>query len=88
MTALFDLLPRQQQLRLAVRTKGPAHVAQTLASHAGQFYDREPFDAVARDVYALYAVDSDESASCFRRRLDRRLRERACPPVSWDGQGY
>ena len=87
MPALFDLLPRRQQLRLAVRTKGPARVAQTLAGMAGACYDRDPFDAVAREVYALYAVDSDESASHFRHRLDRRLRERACPPVRWEAQG-
>ncbi|HEY8743390.1 MAG TPA: hypothetical protein VIU62_09840 [Chloroflexota bacterium] len=84
MATLFDLLPRQQQLALAVRTKGPAHVAQTFASYAGQFYDRAPFDAVAREVYALYAVDSDVSASCFRHRLDRQLRERFRPAVAWE----
>jgi hypothetical protein len=87
MPALFDLLPREQQLRLAVRTKGPARVAQTLAMCVGQCYDRAPFDAVAREVYSLYAVESDDSAGRFRRRLDRRLRERARPPVRWEGHG-
>jgi hypothetical protein len=87
MATLFDLLPRRQQLRLAVRTKGPARVARTLAMCVGQCYDRAPFDAVAREVYALYAVDSDESAGRFRQRLDRRLRERARPPVRWEGPG-
>ena len=37
-----------------------------------------------REVYALYAVDSDVSASCFRRRLDRQLRERFRPAVAWE----
>lgn len=81
---LFDLLPRQRQLELAVRTKDPARVAQTFASYLGQFYDRAPFDAVAREVYALYAVDSDQSAARFRHRLDRHLRERFRAPVAWD----
>lgn len=84
MTTLFDRLPRRQQLALAVRTKGPARIAQTLASSCGQFYDRAPFDAVAREVYALYAEESDVSASCFRRRLDRQLRERFWPAVAWE----
>ena len=69
---------------MAVRTKGPARIAQTLACYCGQFYDRAPFDAVAREVYALYAVDSDVSATSFRHRLDRQLRERCRPPVAWD----
>jgi len=45
---VFELLPRQQQLALAVRTKGPAALAGTFARWCGQFYDRTPFDAVAR----------------------------------------
>ena len=84
MTTLLERLPRRQQLALAVRTKHPAQIAQTLACHCGMFYDRAPFDAVARDVYALYAVDSDESAACFRQRLDRQLRERWQSPIAWE----
>lgn len=84
MTTLFDRLPRRQQLALAVRTKRPAQIARTLACYCGMFYDRAPFDAVARDVFALYAVDSDESAAYFRQRLDRQLRERCRPAVAWE----
>ncbi len=84
MPAVLDLLPRRQQLALAVRAKGPTEIAQTLAIHAGQFYDREPFDVVAREVYALYAADSADAADRFRHRLDRRLRERDHRAVSWD----
>jgi hypothetical protein len=83
---LFDHLPRRQQLALAVRTKDPAQMARTLACHCGQFYNRAPFDAVARDVYALYAVDSEASARCFRHRLDQQLRERFRPAVAWDSE--
>jgi hypothetical protein len=81
---LLDLLPRHRQLELAVRTKDPACVARTFAGYLGLFYDRAPFDAVAREVYALYAVDSDQSAACFRHRLDRHARERGRPPVAWE----
>jgi hypothetical protein len=84
MPTLFDHLPRRQQLALAVRTKDPAQIAQTFAVYSGQFYDRAPFDAVAREVYALYAVESDVSANCFRHRLDRQLRERFRPAVAWE----
>jgi hypothetical protein len=84
MPTLFDHLPRRQQLALAVRTKDPAQIAQTFAGYCGQFYDRAPFDAVAREVYALYAVDSDVSAATFRHRLDRQLWERCRPAVAWE----
>ena len=54
------------------------------AAHAGQFYDRASFDALAREVGALYRTRDPAAADDFRARLDHRLAERARPPVAWD----
>jgi hypothetical protein len=64
-----------------VRRHTPIQLAHTFAAFEGQFYDRLPFDALARQVRALYAPDD---ADLFRRRLDRRLRDRHSAPVAWD----
>lgn len=75
---------RRQHLRRAIERHGPARLAQTFAAYAGQFYDREPFDLLAREVHALYAVASVHQAATFRSRLDARLDERARERVAWD----
>lgn len=84
MAKLYETLSSERQLELAVRANRPAGLAQTFAAHAGQFYDRAGFDAIARRVSDLYARQSDESASCFRTRLDRRLYDHYHEPVAWD----
>jgi len=69
------------QLACAVRQHTPIQLAHTFAAFEGQFYDRQPFDDMARQVRALYApADGD----LFRIRLDRRLRDRHSAPVAWD----
>ena len=87
MPTLYDVLSTSEQLGLAVRMQRPAQLAQIFASHAGQFYDRAAFDALARQVSALYAVASVEDAGQFRRRLDRRLHDRCHAPVVWEVHG-
>lgn len=77
-------LTTTEQLRLAVRMQSPATLARLFAAHAGQFYDRGRFDALARAAHNLYAAAGDEEARQFRRRLDRRLCERNDAPVAWD----
>ena len=84
MAKLYETLSNERQLELAVRANSPSGLAQTFAAHAGQFYDRAGFDAIARRVSDLYARQSDESASCFRTRLDRRLYDHYHDPVAWD----
>jgi len=58
-------------------------MALTFASLEGQFYDRTPFDNLARQVHALY---EPTDADVFRTRLDRRLRDRHSAPVDWTVQ--
>lgn len=84
MPNLYEALPRERQLALAVRARRPAELARLFAAHAGQFYDRAAFDALAREIHALYALESDDYAQHFRRRLDRQLRDRHHAPVGWD----
>jgi hypothetical protein len=84
MTTFSDALSSASRLKLAVRTKSPYQLAQTFAAHAGQFYDRTSFDDLARQVSDLYGSRDDERANEFRRRLDRRLRDRFHEPVVWD----
>lgn len=84
MTDLYEALPRERQLALAVRVRRPAELARLFAAHAGQFYDRPAFDALAREVRDLYAQESDDHADHFRRRLDRQLRDRHHAPVGWE----
>lgn len=84
MPDLYEVLPREQQLALAVRARRPAELARFFAAHAGQFYDRAAFDALAREIRDLYAQESDDHADHFRRRLDRQLRDRHHAPVGWD----
>ncbi len=84
MTTLYDILPPEQRLALAVTAKSPATLAQTFAAHVGQFYDRAAFDALARQVADLYAQNGVEQAARFRSQLDRRLSDRYHGPVAWD----
>ena len=84
MAKLYETLPIERQLEMAVRTNPPARLAQTFAGYAGQFYDRTRFDQLAREVSALYEVGSPDDASAFRARLDRRLADRYRAPVAWD----
>jgi hypothetical protein len=81
MPTLRETLPIPEQLACAVRFHTPVQLAVTFAAFEGQFYDRQPFDDLARQVHALYAPDD---ADLFRRRLDRRLRDRHSAPVAWD----
>jgi hypothetical protein len=83
MAKLHETLPSTRQLEIAVRTNRPAALARTFALFVGQFYDRLGFDALARRAHDLYALQSPVQAQEFRLRLDRRLRDRYRPPVSW-----
>ncbi len=84
MAKLYETLSTDRQLEIAVRAQSPAALAQTFAEHAGQFYDRTSFDAMARQVSVFYARQSGEAATCFRSRLDRRLYDRYHTRVAWD----
>jgi hypothetical protein len=81
MPTLRETLSTHDQLAIAVRQQTPVRLAQTFASFEGQFYDRTPFDNLARHVHALY---EPSDADLFRSRLDRRLRDRHSTPVQWD----
>src|SRR6266545_3141032 len=81
MPTLRETLTVAEQLACAVRQHTPIQLAHTFAAFEGQFYDRLPFDDLARQVHALYAPDD---ADLFRSRLDRRLRDRHSAPVAWD----
>lgn len=81
MPKLYETLAPAQQLTFATRTKTPCQLAQTFAAFVGQFYDRETFDALARQVSDLY---DGEGATTFRTQLDRRLCDRYHAPVAWD----
>ena len=81
MFKLYETLAPTQQLEFAVRAKTPTQLAQTFAAYVGQFYDREAFDALARQVQDLYDV---ERADTFRSQLDRRLCDRYHVPVAWE----
>jgi len=87
MPIILDLLPREQQLRLAAVSKPPTRLAETFAAYAGQFCNRADFDALAREVDLLYAVTSHASAVRFRERLDARLDQHCRAPVLWDVGG-
>ena len=84
MTTLCDIVPQDQLLSLAVAVKSPTVLAHTFAAYVGQFYDRTAFDALARQVADLYALDNAERAARFRAHLDRRLCDRYHTPVAWD----
>ncbi len=84
MPTLRDSQTPARQLHLAVQTRPPAGLAQTFAAYAGQFYDRQAFDALAREARALYAVRDPEGAATFQRRLDARLHDRSHAPVAWE----
>ena len=84
MSELYATQPLSLQWHLAVRAHRPAGLARTFASHAGQFYDRNEFDALARRVRDLYAIASTDDACTFRTRLDRRLYDRHHAPVAWE----
>ena len=81
MPTLYETLPPTQQLVVAVQARTPTQLAQTFAAFVGQFYDREAFDALARQVNDLYDA---ERAGRFRSQLDRRLYDRYHAPVAWD----
>lgn len=81
MVKLYETLSLDQQLECAVRSKTPRHLAQTFAGFVGQFYDRDSFDALARQVNDLYDA---EQATSFRSQLDRRLHDRYHEPVAWE----
>jgi len=83
MPTFRETLSVPHQLAVAVRWHTPARLAQTFATLEGQFYDRTPFDNLARQVHALY---EPADADLFRSRLDRRLRDRHSAPVAWDVQ--
>jgi hypothetical protein len=83
MPTLRQTLSLSEQLALAVRCQTPVSLASTFASLEGQFYDRAPFDNLARQVHALY---EPADADLFRSRLDRRLRDRHSAPVDWTVQ--
>ena len=80
MPTLRQTLSLSEQLAIAVRCQTPVRLASTFASLEGQFYDRTPFDNLARQVHALY---EPTDADVFRTRLDRRLRDRHSAPVDW-----
>ena len=80
MPTLRQTLSLSEQLAFAVRCQTPVRLALTFASLEGQFYDRTPFDNLARQVHALY---EPTDADVFRTRLDRRLRDRHSAPVDW-----
>ena len=84
MPTLYETLPPERQLELAVRTRSPAQLAQAFAAFAGPFYDRPAFDDLARRASDLYADEGAQRASEFRARLDRRLCDRYREPVAWD----
>ena len=81
MFKLYETQSPARQLEFAVQVKSPAQLAQTFAAFVGQFYDREAFDALARQVSDLYDA---ERASTFRSQLDRRLYDRYHAPVAWE----
>ena len=83
MPTLRQTLSLAEQLALAVRCQTPVRLALTFASLEGQFYDRIPFDNLARQVHALY---EPTDADVFRTRLDRRLHDRHSAPVDWTVQ--
>ena len=81
MARIYDSVTPARQLELAVQTKTPVQLARTFAAFVGQFYEREAFDALAREVHGLYDADR---AGTFRSQLDRRLHDRYHAPVAWD----
>ena len=84
MQHLSDSLPTRARWDLAVQAIPPASLAQSFAAHIGQFYDRQDFDALARQVSDLYDRDAPAHAERFRDRLDRRLHDGYHAPVTWD----
>ncbi len=84
MTRIPETLPSTRRLQLALRMMTPTRLAQTFAAFCGQFYDRAAFDTLAREVSALYDLESTEHARLFRSQLDRRLYDRYHAPVAWD----
>lgn len=81
MKKVFETLSPDQRLEAAVQVKTPYQLARSLATFVGQFYDREDFDALARQVSGLYDVNG---ADRFRTQLNRRLYDRFHAPVAWE----
>mgnify|MGYP001183746151 CR=1 FL=1 len=65
MARLSDTLPLASRLRLALQLHSPYRLAQTFAAFSGQFYERGAFDALARQLSALYDLESPERASAL-----------------------
>ena len=86
MQHLIDSLPTRARWELAVQANLPASLAQTFAASVGTFYDRQDFDALARQVSDLYDQSAPDCAERFRDRLDRRLHDRYHAPVTWNLQ--
>ena len=84
MAQLYEMLPRATRLELALRAQSPVRLARTFAQFAGQFYCRNEFDTLARQVSTLYDLQHPEQAGSFRSQLDRQLCERDHQPVRWD----
>lgn len=84
MPRVEELLAVEVKLSVAVQTQRPGCLARVFAALVGQFYERDPFDSLARRVYDLYGEGDPEDAWQFRRRLDERLAARYCDPVAWD----
>ena len=84
MPQLHEMLSRATRLELALQAQSPARLARTFAQFAGQFYCRNEFDTLARQVSDLYDLQQPERADSFRSQLDRRLCERDHQPVRWE----
>jgi hypothetical protein len=81
MARLYQTVPAKRQWQLADLARTPAQLARTFAAFVGQFANRSEFDALVREVSALYDI---EGSSCFRRQLDRWLCDLYHDPVAWD----
>jgi len=62
MVQLYEVLSRATRLELALRAQSPARLARTFAQFAGQFYCRNEFDMLAREVSDLYDIQHPERA--------------------------
>lgn len=77
----FDL---GKQLRLAVLSSTPHKLASAFLQQEGQFYDREPFDRLARDASSAYRSYSPALSDEFERRLNRGLELHERPRVTFN----
>lgn len=84
MFTFFDSVSTRARWECAVQTIPPASLARTFAAEVGVFYDRQEFDALARQVRGLYDRDDPNLGERFQVRLDRQLYDRYHEPVRWD----